>query len=566
MSSWNFAQPDWADRIMAGLPLMPDLPLDRKAAKAAVEIWNEMRLPDVIGQPKLREAGADWFRDIVAAVFGSLTPEGERLVRELFCLVPKKNAKTTNSAALMLTALIVNRRPNAGFFLIGPTQQIADLAFAAAHGMIKADGELDVLFKVSEHTKTIKYLPTGATLKVLTFDAQVATGVRPAGVLIDELHLMGRNPRAASVLGQLRGGMVSVPEAFLIIITTQSDEPPAGVFREELQRARAIRDGAEGADDAMLPILYEFPEAIQTGHDRRWRNPDLWRFVTPNAGRSITVDRLVSDYAIARAKGDAEERRWVSQHLNVEIGLALHSNRWVGADHWERAAEPGGLTLEQLIARSEVCTIGIDGGGLDDLLGLTVIGRCRSTGGWLTWSRAWCDTGVLTLRTDIASRLHQLAEAGEVGIVSIGAGEGASDDVLEVADIVQQIHEAGLLPEAAAIGLDAVGVAAIVDELVARGIPQEMMVAIPQGYRLSGNIKGAARKLKERQLRHAGQALMAWCVGNARSELRGSAELITKQVSGSAKIDPLVALFNAFDLMSRHPVAAGASAYEYTGL
>ena len=104
---WDTACRDWADRLRSGRSLVPDLPLDKDAADRAAMIFDALRLPDVPGRPRMREAAGDWQRDIVRALFGSAIG-GERKIREAFVLVPKKNSKTTAGAAIMLTALLVN--------------------------------------------------------------------------------------------------------------------------------------------------------------------------------------------------------------------------------------------------------------------------------------------------------------------------------------------------------------------------------------------------------------------------------------------------------------------------
>lgn len=541
--TWNLACPDWEKRLLAGKSLIPDLPIDTIAGDRAVAVFNKLRLADVHGTPTIEESCGDWFRDIVRTLFGSIDPvTRQRAIRELFLLVPKKSSKTTYGALLMLTALLLNSRPRATMILTAPVQDVTQLAFDAAAGAIALDEVLRAKLHVREHVKTIVHRETKAELQIMTFDPAVLTGQKPVAVLVDELHVVAKMSKAASAIRQLRGGMLPFPEAFMAFITTQSEEAPSGVFRTELMKARAIRDGRQVG--AMLPVLYEFPEAIQK--DQRWRDTKLWASVTPNNGRSITVERLAEEFATAEQSGEEELRAWASQHLNVEIGLALHSDSWAGALFWEDQAEK--LTLDDILKRCEVVVLGIDGGGLDDMMALSALGREVKTGKWLHWAHAWIHPIVLERHKKNAPRFHDFEKSGDLTIV-----KHMGDDVAQIAEQVTKIKKSGLLDQ---VGVDPSGIGAVVDALMDPAGPaleQDQIVGVSQGWKLVGAIKTTERKLAEGSLIHGGSPLMAWSVGNAKVEPRGNAILITKQAAGSAKIDPLMATFNAVELMSRNP-------------
>ena len=554
--AWNLSCPGWEGRLRAGKSLVPSLPLFQAEAERGVAVFDKLRLADVPGTPYLAEAAGDWFRDIVRALFGSLDPASkERLIREIFVLVSKKNSKTTYGALLMLAALLLNQRPNAPFIMTAPVHDVAELAFSAAAGAIALDEVLSKKLHVREHLKTIVHRETGAELQIMTFDPAVLTGQKCAGVLIDELHVVAKMNKAASAIRQLRGGMLPFPEAFMAFITTQSEEAPSGVFRSELMKARAIRDGTRVG--AMLPVLYEFPKAMQAKAEA-WRDPKNWHMVTPNAGRSVTVERLEEEFDVAQATSEEELRAWASQHLNVEIGLALHSDRWAGADYWEVQARSS-FTLDELLNRCEVVDVGIDGGGLDDLLGLAVVGRDTKTREWVSWTHAWAHKIVLERRKSEAERFKDFAADGDLTI-----SENIGEDVEELASLVAHTDASGKLDR---IGLDPAGIGAILDALVSAKIPMkargpdgkefDRVVGISQGWKMTGAIKTAERKLAEGGLIHDGQRMMDWVVGNAKVEPRGNAVIITKQAAGTAKIDPLMALFNAVSLMSLNPAAPG---------
>lgn len=559
-TEWDLSCPDWRERLTSGRSLIPELPLFTADGARALALFNKLRIPDVFGKPTLADGGAEWFREIVTALFGSYSAEkSERYIREIFALVPKKNAKTTYGAAVMMTALLANKRPRAEFLLVGPSKLVAETAFSQAVGMIDADPEgwLSGVMHVQEHIKTITFRPTKAQLKIKSFDTGVLTGVKPVGVLVDELHEIAAHKDADRVIGQIRGGLLPNPEGFLVFITTQSERPPTGVFKTELNKARMVRDGLRGV--RTLPVIYEFPEDyLSGGVEARWRDPQNWWMVTPNRGKSITVDRLMQDFEGAKATGEGEIIRWASQHLNIEVGVGIRTDAWVGARFWESSADES-LTLDALIARSDVAVVGIDGGGMDDLFGLTIVGRDRASREWISWSRAFAHRSVVAVRKSIAQCLYDFERDGDLVFV-----DDARTDIAAIIAIIQRLADAEILPERGAIGLDPIGVGAVIDALESSGLGGERLRGVSQGFKLMGAIKTTERKLSDGSLRHAAQPLMGWCVGNAKVEPKGNAILITKQAAGSAKIDPLMALFNAVSLMSENPEPpqGGPSMYE----
>jgi phage terminase large subunit-like protein len=550
--SHSTACPDWERRIVARESLIAIPPLYPAVAADAWEICSSFILVDVAGQPTVGEASLPWLRDFVQAVFGAEDPEtGRRHINEIMLMVSKKNAKSTIAAAIMLCALIMNWRPSAELLILSPTKEIADNSYKPIRDMIKADPELSARLKVQDYFRQITHLETGATLKVVAADSDTVSGKKASFVFVDELHEFGKQAKASNMLLEATGGLASRPEGFVIYATTQSNEPPAGVFKQKLDYARKVRDGRVH-DRKFLPVIYEFPQAMLDS--RAYEDLNNAYVTNPNWGASVDIERITQLHSQAKEGGEQEFKEFLAKHLNVEIGLNLRSDRWAGADFWESAVDRT-ITLDSLLERCEVAVVGIDGGGLDDLLGLSVLGRERDTGKWLLWCHAWAHRIALERRKEIAPRLLDFQKERDLTIV-----DQPGDDVMDVADIICRVRDSGLLPEQKGIGVDAAGIGDVVDELItdARGITMEQIVAISQGYRLNGAIKTTERKVAGRELLHAGRPMMNWCVGNARVEDKGNAILITKQASGKAKIDPLMSAFSAVSLMALNPVGQAA--------
>jgi len=545
VEAWDTSCLDWEARLLDGRSLVPDLPLYEAEAARALRVFKRLRLPDVIGTPTLGEACGPWFLPIVSALFGSLDPTTNiRRISEVFQLIPKGNSKSSNGGAVMLTALIVNRRPEAEFLFVAPTMEVASIAYKQAKGTIRLDSELQKIFHVQDHIRKITHRRSGATLQIKAADTDVITGSKATGTMIDETHVFAKKASAADVFIELRGALTKRSDGFLFQTTTQSKAPPSGVFASELEMARSVRDGKIAMP--LLPVLYELPDRL--ARDGGWRQRQYWPIVNPNLGRSTNADFLAREVLRADADGPAAVALIASQHFNVQVGMSLRADGWAGAHYWSRGVEEG-LTLDAVLARSEACVVGIDGGGLDDLLGIAVLGREKGTKAHLCWTHALISPEGLERRKANTGVYERFQADGDLTIV-----EELPDDISFVTEIVEKIKGTKKL---AGVGVDAIGIGGIVDALAKIGVTQEakLLAGVRQGIALMGAIKTVERKLVDGSFKHGGQALMTWCAGNARIVPTPTGMRIARDDSGYGKIDPLMALFNASALMATNPMA-----------
>lgn len=556
---WTTALPDWEERFKKGMSLLPCGPIFPEYSKVAMAVFRSLYATDVqnpTGEvdpdtgmavpPTYGQISRDWIQDLASVLLGAYDAEtGRRLIREALIKVPKKNWKSGLAAGLMLTLMIRNNRQGNTAAIIAPTKDTADNCFLPMKTAIEADPELAQLFHIQPIYRTITHRVTKMSCRVYAADTDSISGKKWAFVIFEELWLLAKRKGAADMVLEATGGQASRPEGLVVSITTESDEEPVGVYHSKLEFARKVRDGLVDAP-WFLPLLYEWPKDMIKS--KAYLDPANSHLVNPNYGASVDPEDFQRKMAEAIEAGGEPLRVFLAKRLNVPPSEHMGGG-WAGAEYWNQQADRS-LTLDRLIELSDAITVGIDGGGLDDLLGLSFCGRHKHSKRKMLVSYALAHPKAVERRKSESERYDRFVKDGSM---FIGAdGDEASPDLAEMAKRIKKVHKAGLL---SGIGIDPAGTGTVLDALAEEKIDPELIVGVRQGWQIMGSCKTLERWLEDGVVTHDGSALMIWCVSNAKIEASKNASYITKAASGSGKIDPLMATLNAVELMSRNPEA-----------
>jgi phage terminase large subunit-like protein len=218
--------------------------LSARALRNITWIETNCRVPDghLVGQPvKLSPAQRVWLE----MIYGTPT-------RTFICSIPRKNAKTTTAAFLMLLHLVGPEAvPNGQLFSAAQSRDQAAILFALASKIVRMSEGLSQYVSIKESAKTMICSELGTVYKAISAEASTAFGLSCSMVIHDETGQV-RGPRS-ELYEALETASAAQKDPLSIVISTQAPSPSDLL-------SLLIADAQTGSDPRIKCIVYQVPE------------------------------------------------------------------------------------------------------------------------------------------------------------------------------------------------------------------------------------------------------------------------------------------------------------------
>jgi phage terminase large subunit-like protein len=337
----------------------PDFPFTFEEAEA--EAYCKM-IPAVFRHSKGKWAGnpvelSPWQVFMVAQMFGWKRKDGTRRFRRVFCLVGRKNGKSTIAAIIEIILAHLDSEAGSEVYVAATTLDQAKLVHDESERMVRASPFL--MQAATIHKNNIMFQATNSFARPLGSDKSF-DGTNSHGVILDELHAWQEYHRP--FLDTMLSGAGSRTQPMIFMITTAGNEKSL-IFHEELEYCRRILDGTV-EDNRQLAIIFEMDNDID------WLADDfdfsLMTQANPNMGISVHEDYLRDQLNEARNK-PAAMYRFKTKHAN-QCASSVEST--ITAEVWDRIKGPlsDWKTADGISA-------GIDIGGRDDICSFSLCAK-----------------------------------------------------------------------------------------------------------------------------------------------------------------------------------------------
>lgn len=555
----------WADMIRTAsdeAALLDGCRFDRRRAEHVEEFGRKfLRVTKGprCGQPfEALAYQRDW---LLYPLFGWVKPDGTRRHRYMFCLVPKKNAKSTFCAFLNLYLLVADGEPRPEVYATAVDRSQARIVYSEAAAMVKASPILRKRITITESTKTLTY--GDGMLQALSGEHASSEGKDIHGLTCDEVHAW-TTPKLRKLWASLYYSDIARPQPIRTVITTAGEEDETAIWTEEAEKARAILSG-ELIDTSRVCYVAE------ASKEDDWTDPDVHRRANPAYDVIINPERMIQECEDAQ-RSAAAKARFCRYRLNLVVSLDVD---WLDGDLWdacdgeaildEHGSTYAGLDLSSssdITALALVCrrpAVAVDDDAevdVDDEEDEREDPDHGDDDEYHVRVRCWVpEDTVRQLEADHDYRYRQWIDDGWL--------EMTPGNVIDHAFIRQAICEEAERHQVLEVAYDPWHATELAVSL--ENDEGLTMVEVRQGARsLSEPMKKLERLVKRKRIHHGGNPVLSWMIRNvrARSDPNGNIRPVKPDPKSKLKIDGIVAIINA---LSRAMLGGGASDYETAG-
>jgi phage terminase large subunit-like protein len=460
-------------------------------AEHAVEFIENLEhtTGDYAGRPFKLEP---WQAFIVWNLFGFLNSDGSRRYTRAYVEVPRKNGKSTFSSAVMLYGLIADDEPAAQVYSAATKLDQAMMVFGESVRVCQNLPWLNEALTVNNSVNNRRILYGQSIYKPLEWNPGKQDGLNAHFCCIDEYHAHPND----ELYNVIRNSMGARRQPLLFTITTAGFNREAPCYKHRQYCANVLSGAIQ--DDALFSVIYSLDE----GDD--WTDPKVWAKANPNWGVSVYPRQL--EQALTEAKEFVhKEVEFKTKLLNVWTDTA---QTWISDNLWKQCDGDDDLD-------GELCYGGLDLASTGDFCAFTLF--FPQVTAIRTWY--WLPSETAYKRKDAAGvSIRQWASDGFI--------ELTDGNVTDYAYIKARIIQLAQQYDIKDIAFDRFNASQLVIELQNEGL---QMYPFGQGFvSMSAPTKEMERLVKDGLLRHAGNPVTRWMMGNI---------LLTQDPAGNIKIN-----------------------------
>lgn len=480
-----------------------------------------------------------WQAFIVCSLFGWVNREtGLRRFRIAYVEVPRKNGKSTLLSAISLYMLAVDGEPGAEIYSAATTRDQAKIVWLDAHRMAKKSEEFRERFGVTTPAHSILQERTSSKFEPLSADHDTLDGKNPHFACVDELHAH----KTRGVYDVLETAIGARTQPLLFTITTAGSNMTGICYEVRTFLARVLEE--THASETFFGVIY----TIDEGDD--WTSEETHRKANPNYGVSIQPETIRELCAKAMQLPSAQAN-FRTKHLDV----------WVSADEalfdvetWKKCED---ADLDRADFTDEECVAGLDLASKDDIASRIDVYMREDP---KTRKPLFYVFGRHYLPE---AAVHDARNASYSGWELTGRIVATPGDVIDLQQIEDDLVADSSAYQIAEIAFDPWQAQQLANRLSAQGAT--MVEVRPSTGNFSEPTKELGVLMKERRIRHDGDPVLTWAIGNVVGHFDNKDNVYPRKQRPENKIDPVIALVMALSRWLRR-IGDGPSVLETEGI